>query len=729
MVAPNNNGNFEINLDLVLKGEEAAQNALKGVTEEAQKAKESVKGVGDEIQGAGEKGDKALANLRLQMRALRAEAKEITTQVRLLRDTAQDIDRVAKPLFTGGAFVVGGIFAAANKYVNDAKEATSTTRAWKAAQDSLNQSGQRIGAVLAKEALPLLREAAQVTSQIASFIEKNPGVVSTALKGGLAALTLGAIGKAVSGGIKLYADLKLDTALALQADAATLQVQAARMQLEAAGIQSTANPGKVPSGGSGGNLLLGTIAAVGLVGEFKLLKETIGLGVNAGELYEKNLVKLGVLSETTAGKLDLLRSNVIKLYEKIPLLGSFFSGMAGQSASGLGTASGGVKAPTFLGGSQVNQDKAVADFKSFQNDIKQITADTEKERLMIIRDAEKEMASSTAKYSKDRVRLVNDINAQNAKAQADYNQFLTDSADERLGIVSDGEKRVQEIRANAQKELEKLEQSHNDRVGELTAARDALGLEKEKRDFNRAQRDISSGANEEIQKEKQQTRERLAEFDQRYALEKAQRLADLQQTIKDNAEKLKEFDAAHREEITRLREAETAKLKQLQESATAERIKRREQFVNELKDLGIYTNNDIALKKKGYDAMLLQTQQWVTNMQNTIKKLTASSLGTASGGVAVHDYTGYAYSQMYKMADNGQRQFVLSGPDTRAAERAIGGQLNQGNAAQMIAAFASMRNQNASVHYAPNYSQDVSARTRRDIEGGFRRTLQEVLDG
>lgn len=51
----------------------------------------------------------------------------------------------------------------------------------------------------------------------------------------------------------------------------------------------------------------------------------------------------------------------------------------------------------------------------------------------------------------------------------------------------------------------------------------------------------------------------------------------------------------------------------------------------------------------------------------------------------VHDYTGYAYSKVYKMADNGQKQFVMSGSMTKLAEQMLGGQLNQQNVLSTMA--------------------------------------------
>lgn len=171
-----------------------------------------------------------------QVRNLRLLAKEQILQARELNRTAGDIDRFAKPLAIGGALVVGGIFAAAKKYVDNAKEATVVTREWKRAEDEVSKAGERIGAVLAEQALPLIKDAGKIMTLIANVLEKNPGMAGAALQGGIIALTLGTLGKAVSSGLRLVADFKLDAALGLQMTAAELQLQAARTQVAAAKI-------------------------------------------------------------------------------------------------------------------------------------------------------------------------------------------------------------------------------------------------------------------------------------------------------------------------------------------------------------------------------------------------------------------------------------------------------------------------------------------------------------
>ena len=369
----------------------------------------------------------ALKDMRLQIRDLRAQAKEIVANNRLLLDSAQDIDRFAKPLFTGGLLITGGIFAAANKYVKDAKVATATTIEWKAAQESLNKSGEKIGAVLAEQALPILKEAAQVTSQIAGFLRANPEVAGAALKGGLIAVTFGAIGKAVSGGIRLYADFKMDAALELQFKAAQLQVTASEMQLEAAGIKSPIESTSRGAGASNlgtitlvaasviigaelgvalgnklGSLVTGGKTGLAGPGNFGLGDAAVaGLSLTQtpGFLFIQGLNKLGLVTDETVKKQREASTGLIEFTAK--LLGAnkilnVITGLRGDSPSA---------PPTFLGGSQDIQDKIVADYEKFVNESAAITKAGEDKRKTIIADTEQAIIDITKKANAQREQI------------------------------------------------------------------------------------------------------------------------------------------------------------------------------------------------------------------------------------------------------------------------------------------------------------------------------------
>ena len=159
----------------------------------------------------------AIDALQRQMEDFEQSIEEAKKSSQELKSLSKEIAQASREAFLIGTAITGGIFAAANKYVKDAKEATAVTVAWKAAQEGLNRSGTRIGASLAQEALPLLERAAVISDKVAGFVESHPEIVRAALNTGLVVASLGAVGIAVSKGIRIYADVAYLAAVAKEA--------------------------------------------------------------------------------------------------------------------------------------------------------------------------------------------------------------------------------------------------------------------------------------------------------------------------------------------------------------------------------------------------------------------------------------------------------------------------------------------------------------------------------
>src|SRR5687767_6659477 len=82
-------------------------------------------------QGNTEGAIRALTN---RMKEFDEEIEDVKKSARELQQIGSGLEKTFKSSFLIGTAVTGGIFAAANKYVKDAKEATSVTLAWHAAQ-------------------------------------------------------------------------------------------------------------------------------------------------------------------------------------------------------------------------------------------------------------------------------------------------------------------------------------------------------------------------------------------------------------------------------------------------------------------------------------------------------------------------------------------------------------------------------------------------------------------
>ena len=255
-------------------GQEIAKEAEK-VQDAFEKTEEQVKQTSKTLQ----------AEARL-MQAQAAAMVDGTKQAQLaaLKSVADQVAGISQVALAGGLALVGGVFAAANKYVNDAEEATAVTLRWKAAQDSLNRSGMRFGAVLAETALPLLEKAARVADQASRFVERNPDVVRAALNSGAALAALGAIGIAVSRGIRLYADVQALALIPTQLTAAKLQDQAANKMLLAAQMQAKELGISAPAPAAGRGLAGALTSPTAIV---TIILATLAASAKAGsELYK-----------------------------------------------------------------------------------------------------------------------------------------------------------------------------------------------------------------------------------------------------------------------------------------------------------------------------------------------------------------------------------------------------------------------------------------------------------
>lgn len=100
---------------------------------------------------------------------------------------------------------------------------------------------------------------------------------------------------------------------------------------------------------------------------------------------------------------------------------------------------------------------------------------------------------------------------------------------------------------------------------------------------------------------------------------------------------------------------------------------------------------------------------------------------TAGSGLSLptHDYTGYAYTRAYAMAQDGKRQFVMSGDMTRIAEQMLGGQLNQQAVLSALANGSSSRTLNLN---GMSFSGEYTKSMKRAVKNDMLQTLRKVID-
>ncbi len=658
---------------------------------------------------------------------LRKTASDIREQASILRGRSQQIQGVSQLGLGIGTGIVGGIFAYAQKYINDIRknggEVTATILKWNAAQETLAKSGEKVGAVFAEKALPLLELAASTAQKAAGFVEKHPELVQAAINTGLVVAGLGAVGLAVSKGIKLYADQLYLSAIPLQLEAGKLQFAAAQQQLIAARMKSVNVPG-IPQSASGGiatattagklgSSVLGGLAKVTLIASAVIIGAELGnaLGNAIAKMIDPNVKdttlketlfyggvravealqqKLDHLLQTLASKLPQMLSLPIQIFtqwdltKRIPAVDAFFKRLllgADQLEEASSKLSGVQSSPQF--------EAVLKAYESYKQQDLELVQKHYQERQDVVRDS----MAAEAKANRDYANRSAQIGAQSGKALANATRSYEEeskkseqqNATERARIIRDGGIEIQRIEQDAQERLRKLRLEHEDRVAEFTASRDALGLAKEQRDYNRSRNEEIRQTNLEIGQRRQDIALRLRDLQESYNAERAQRFAEYQARIKEiqtnAAEQMKELAAQHQAELAEIRANRIQRIKELDAQFLDERKRRYNALIAQIRDLDASLLGEQGLRKKRQAEMIADLDAFLLNYRKKAGTLFTNPTGRQTGG--------YAPYGMYMLGESasggkGRTEYVLNGSTTELAERVLGGKISQNKLATLF---------------------------------------------
>ena len=113
--------------------------------------------------------------------------------------------RLGRELDRAGRSILSPIQA----FVEAQGETTQAGIAWLDATRRIEESTQRIGAVMAQQLLPTLEKAAELTEKVAALIEANPGLAKAAAFTGIGAIGLGGLVTTIGDLITTIAGLKV----------------------------------------------------------------------------------------------------------------------------------------------------------------------------------------------------------------------------------------------------------------------------------------------------------------------------------------------------------------------------------------------------------------------------------------------------------------------------------------------------------------------------------------
>lgn len=635
-----------------------------------------------------------------QLKQIRARASELRAESSILRRSAADLELFSRAALVGGTAILGGIFAYANKYVKEAKEATVVTVKWKEAQDDITKSSGRIGEVLAREALPFLRQAATFMKDATTFIESHPEVVPAAIKAGEILIGIGIIGKAVQTGIRLVAD-------ALTIQSSFLRLQAARIDeanaikyLEAAGIMSQAANKNLGGGAAGGVGATGIAAALG--------EATVLLGSFTGGL---------IITDKLFDKLekhDVTLSDYITTFKQALAidaknLGDFFGKNAdwslkpGQQSGPenlgnewfkkLGVSLGLLKDDADAAADSLDKidlssvansparDQILKAYEDYLNDEQDLLNKYNEDKKNVIANALSDELAENRKYASSVDKINSQLSSSLSKAFADFQKANAEAdrqyAEQHQQILEDEADDLAKIQSDLQEKLAKLAQENSEKQAELLAARDAVGLLKQQRRNREAQNEAIRDAAKESRERREQTQRRLSDLRESYEAEKAERAVAYAERVKEirqqAADQLKELEIQHKEEIARIRLQKNEKIKELDAQFIAERNRRYQYFVAQIRDLDASLLGEQTRRRLKQAEMLRDLDAWLISYRTHLQ----AGLNSLSTTNPTRDMGGYVTKGLYRMAWDGNREFVLSSSTTRAAERLLGGNLSQ----------------------------------------------------
>jgi hypothetical protein len=241
------------------------------------------------------------------------------------------------------------------------------------------------------------------------------------------------------------------------------------------------------------------------------------------------------------------------------------------------------------------KEKAAA-AAQYAEQVAEAEASAEKQRLQIIENFAEQAAEAERNYAQQSAKAQRDFAAANTQARRAYEkqqgQLATDFARQekqaeaeyyrsRLEAAQNYAIDVQRAEQDHQRNMQQMQEDHNLRVNDLVAARDAFGLVKEQRAYERERSQAEGDYSLEAQRKNQDYARQMADLERSFAENRAQRMNDYQRQVAENeqnyreqrAQRAREFASQQQEraqqhaaEMAELKAKEAEQLKLLEES-------------------------------------------------------------------------------------------------------------------------------------------------------------------
>ena len=680
---------------------------------------------------------------------------------RVLRATSFIFQQIA----IAGTAMWAPLVANAIKYNKEMEKlggvADPLVTSWQKQTKALQAAQMSIGRTTTQVLLPYLEKVAKIADKAAGIVEEHPGIIEAALKTGIAVTTVGVLGALVANGVKMIVDVRFVAA------SASLELSSWRM-LRSAEIYAAASAKNLPggagvlarAGGSSGGVAGIAAAGVASVGlgyaaaqtirnspfeQFLTLVRTLASIIpafGAGMHLENFVYKFTHVEEEftkLAGILDKVSpalGNIVRAYAD-------FIGVGEKTES---TISKGTSALIHFGDAmerlKKEQDAAIV-ILELQRNLVRMASNYERDRLDIIDDGNKQALAIQRRYANS-VRdafnaMVRNIDRLTADFILDNERAEEDHLQERSEIVSEGHDDLIQMENDFQERLLQLRLDHEDNVDALERERDALGLVKEQRRYDRERDELLREQNDRIAQIRSDIAERLRETDRQYLIERQRRQEDYLIRVQEERDRYEEAkkDAAERraEEKAALKEAQAEKLQALREGYEKEKSDAVNAAYEKIVLLQGALNAELRMNQYYHGLILQETRDFLEDYLDILNMERSDIEGTTTGTTNMGNITGSTgthitthkqqggpipFTGMYKLHKGEE---VLSPSTVRAAEQAIGGSFSQ---ATMLATLAGRASR---VYYYDNRRIDaaLSARQRDEIANDIIERLVGVI--
>lgn len=619
-----------------------------------------------------------------------------------------------------GAQIAGlgkSVLSPISGYTERAGLTTESSARYTAAQQSITNSINRIGGALTGTLAPMLEDVAKAIADAAKMIEDNPGLAK-------------AIGYSAVGAV--------GTGTALSVLGGTLAGLAS--------FKSLSNllnlGGFVKTAGS----VVGTGAKIAGQGALAAGKAAVGnpvlMGVGAGVMGYDLIAKAN--DWQSAGEIAGKTLTVIA-YKAGGLFGPEKAAEWGRS---IGVLTGALQKTADKAEEAAEEVAPSMDAVKAFVDYRKAEAEAEtkysEERNSIVEDYAKERVSLEAEYESQRSKLVEQIRKAQLEDDSSYRSDAAKTArdraqdeareeedyyNDRRDLLQDYQVDIRRMEEDFQRRMRQARAQHLDRVADLEDERDAMGIWREMRDYERERKAAQDEHNVEMARRNEDLALRLAEMDREFALARARRMQDYAQQRADAEaeyqlrkaqqaaelqEQLKQLAADHKLEMKQLETQKVQKLSDLQKQYNEERLKRQTALADQLRDLDEALLGERGLRAAYYQAMSADLQNWLKTMQGQLQSGLPgySTKGSRAAG-------GYVSAGLWNLHDD---EYVLSRSTVSALENGLGGRITQ---SKLLAALTGTNQRSVNASFQFNIQGDMSAGQK----AALRKELRAIAQG